>query len=157
VNLGLSVFTVGILFAIFGVVRVSTFLFAHRIAEIGNKRAFSLALMIQILALLLVAIMRDFLALLLFNILFGFAMGILSPLTLTLASKAAPNGKVGLAIGLTEATFGLGMTLGPFIGGIAAQLVSPEMPYVVIALMTLAILAPTLILNGAERGSQNRA
>jgi MFS family permease len=112
--------------------------------------------MTQIFALLLVAFMRNFLALLLFNVLFGFAMGILSPLTLTLASKAAPNGKVGLAIGLTEATFGLGMTLGPFIGGIAAQLVSPEMPYMVIAVITFAILALTLSANSTGRTNQSR-
>ncbi|HJX23141.1 MAG TPA: MFS transporter [Candidatus Bathyarchaeia archaeon] len=155
-NLGLSVSTIGILFAIFGVVRVSTFLFAHRIAKIGNRRSFALALMTQIFALLLIAFMRNFLALLLFNILFGFAMGILSPLTLTLASKAAPNGKVGLAIGLTEATFGLGMTLGPFIGGIAAQLVSPEMPYIVIAVITFAILALTLSANSTGGTNQSR-
>ena len=155
-GLGLSVSTIGILFAIFGVVRVSTFLFAHRIAKIGNKRSFALALMTQIFALLLIAFMRDFLALLLFNILLGFAMGILSPLTLTLASKAAPNGKVGLAIGLTEATFGLGMTLGPFIGGVAAQLVSPEMPYLVIAVITVAILGLTLALNRTDSSIQSR-
>ncbi len=54
----------------------------------------------------------------------GLGAAMVTPLTLTLLSEAVPAGSRGLAIGLWSAISGLGVALGPVVGGAIAQGIS---------------------------------
>ena len=141
-SLGITSFQIGILFAIFGIARTITFLHSESMSRIGIRESISLALIIQMTALAAIAHLQGFEYFALLTTLVGTAMGIFSPLTLSTASRIAPKGRVGMAMGLVEAIFGVGVTTGPFIGGIAAESLGPTSPYLILAVTSGLTIIP---------------
>ncbi len=136
-SFGVTSFQIGMLFTIFGITRVIVFLNSENVSKIfGEKNSIILALIIQITSLTLMASVRSLLSFMFSMALLGLTVGIISPITLSLASKIARKGKVGATLGSMESLFGLGMTVGPLIGGIVAENVSIETPYIVAGLLS---------------------
>lgn len=153
---GFGSIEIGILFAVLGLVRVMVSLQSESISRIGETRAIFIALFIQAITLPVLPYLDGFFTLLFGMALFGFILGILSPLTLSVVSKIAPREKIGIAIGAVEASFGFGMTAGPFVGGIAAQSVGAESPYVITGLISFIVSIPVILSASAKELAYQR-
>ena len=136
-SFGVTSFYVGILFTIFGVARTVTFLQSGNLSKIFNeKMVVILGLIILSISLALMGFIKTLPFFALSIALIGLATGMLSPVTVSLASKMAEKERVGVTLGFTEACFGLGMTIGPITGGLMAEILGVESPYLVISLLS---------------------
>lgn len=137
-SFGITSFQVGLLFTVFGVARVIVFLSSENISKnFGEKNSIILALIIQVTSLTLIASIKNLMFFIFSMALLGLTVGIISPITLSLASKMARKEKIGVTLGFIESLFGLGMTIGPLIGGIVAENISIETPYIFAGLLSL--------------------
>lgn len=141
-NLGINSFGIGILFAISGTTTAISTLFVNYISRIGIKLSLLLGLVIQASSLAAISYFLGFFNLSIILALYGITIGIHTPLTLSTISQIASKEKVGLAIGVSEAFFGLGNTIGPFIGGISAQYFGATSPYIVLGSLSAFTIIP---------------
>jgi DHA1 family multidrug resistance protein-like MFS transporter/DHA1 family quinolone resistance protein-like MFS transporter len=139
---GITSLEIGILFAVLGLVRVAIFLQSEAISKVGEKKAILLALLTQAIVLPILPYLSSFPGLLFGMALLGLALGVLSPISIAAVSKMIPREKIGVAIGAVEASFGIGWTLGPIVGGVAAQNLSGESPYIIAGLISLFVAIP---------------
>ncbi|MFQ5712023.1 MAG: MFS transporter [Candidatus Geothermarchaeales archaeon] len=142
---GVSSLEIGILFGTFGVARTLIYLFSEEVSRIGVKRSLGLALVILAASLVAISYLKGFNHFVVATALMGLAVGMLYPITFSVASKTAPRGRLGMMMGLMEALFGIGMTLGSFIGGIAADSLDATSPYVIAAAVSSLTLIPVAL------------
>ena len=71
---------------------------------------------------------------------FGFAGGIITPVILDYIAHRSPNESLGAAMGLHEFVYGIGMSLGPIIGGAIAENFNPSILYQLLAILVLFII-----------------
>ena len=90
----------------------------------GRRRMFTVGVAIFAVASALAAVAPDAGSLVAARALQGFGAAIVTPLSLTLLSDAVPEGKRGLAIGAWSGVAGLGVALGPLVGGAIAEGIS---------------------------------
>ena len=90
----------------------------------GRRRMFTVGVAIFAVASALAALAPDAGSLVAARALQGLGAAIVTPLSLTLLSDAVPEGKRGLAIGAWSGIAGLGVALGPLVGGAIAEGIS---------------------------------
>jgi len=144
-GLGLDAFQIGTLFSMLGVTRTLTFWYSESITRIGEKRSIMLALVTQALSLIAIAYLYGFIPFLILMALLGFSIGILSPLSLSIASKMASSAKVAVTMGIVEGISGIGWTIGPIIGGTAAESLGPTYPYLIFGGITILSIIPMIL------------
>ncbi|NIR87649.1 MFS transporter, partial [Candidatus Bathyarchaeota archaeon] len=111
---------------------------------IGEKQSTILGLMTQALSLIAITYLYGFIPFLIFMALLGFSVGILGPLSLSIASRMAPSTKVAITMGAVEGVFGIGWTIGPIIGGVAAESLNPTYPYLIFGGITILSIIPVI-------------
>jgi len=92
--------------------------------RLGRKRMFAVGLGIFTLASAAAALAPSTGALIAARAIQGAGAAIVTPLTLTLLSEAVPPGRRGLALGAWSGISGLGVALGPVIGGAVVEGIS---------------------------------
>ncbi|MFQ6081186.1 MAG: MFS transporter [Candidatus Bathyarchaeia archaeon] len=150
-GLGMDAFQIGTLLSTFGTARVLTFWYSESITRIGEKPSIILALVTQALSLIAIAYLYGFIPFLIFMALLGCSTGILTPLSLSIASKMVSLAKVAITMGIVESFFGIGWTLGSIIGGAAAESVGPTYPYLIFGGITILSIIP--IIMRSKRGA----
>jgi len=152
-GLGLDAFQIGTLFSMLGVTRTLTFWYSESITRIGEKRSIMLALVTQALSLIAIAYLYGFIPFLILMALLGFSIGILSPLSLSIASKMASSAKVAVTMGIVEGISGIGWTIGPIIGGTAAESLGPTYPYLIFGGITILSIIPIILWLKREKST----
>jgi len=59
---------------------------------------------------------------------------------LNLISGKCDRGSLGTAMGVHEGTYGVGMCLGPLVGGVVADAYSPQTLYLALSALSLTII-----------------
>jgi MFS family permease len=149
-NLGIASSGIGILFFIMGIARAGIALQSERVSKIGEKQALILAIIFQAISIFAIAYPGGLIYFILFIMIFGLSTGIFIPLALSIASKIAPKGRIGMSIGFVEIFTGIGLTTGPFISGLSADSLGANSPYIIIALISCLAIIPLVIWKRKE-------
>ena len=126
----------------------------------GRRRMFSLGVLIFTLASAGAALAPDAGALVAARAVQGLGAALVTPLSLTLLSEAVPDGKRGLAIGAWSGVSGLGVAMGPVVGGAITEGISWQWIFwvnVPIGLVVAPLAARLLVESyGPDRGLDPR-
>ncbi len=141
-SLGIDPFQIGVIFAALGLTRAITFSQTSHAIKIGENLSMMIGLAILAVTLVVVSTAARFTEILVLVMLMGVGMGILGPLSISVTSKVASKEKTGAAVGAAECFFGLGWALGPLMGGVVAETLSPAAPYTITAIVTVACMIP---------------
>jgi len=129
-GLGMETFWIGFLFATFWLGRIISFIYAGQVSDkVGRKVVLAPALVGSAVASLLVALSREIGLLSASILIMGISIGATFPVTIALISDVVPSSRRGTAMGLFEASSGLGMLIGPALGGVIAEMFDPRYPY----------------------------
>jgi len=129
-GLGMETFWIGVLFATFWLGRIISFICAGQVSDkVGRKVILAPALVGNAVASLLVALSREIVLLSGAILIMGISIGATFPVTIALISDVVPASRRGAAMGLFEASAGLGMFIGPAVGGVIAEIFDPRYPY----------------------------
>jgi DHA1 family multidrug resistance protein-like MFS transporter/DHA1 family quinolone resistance protein-like MFS transporter len=102
------------------------------------------------LVLLLIPTSGSFLMLLADSCLMGAFVGVFYPQTLGYISKRTPSANLGFAMGLCEATFGIGFFVGPIAFGFLAEVIGLARTCLILGGAALSII-PLLLISRPNR------
>src|SRR5882762_4146716 len=122
----------------------------------GRRRLFTIGLGVFTLASALAALAPSTAALIAARAVQGAGGAIIAPLSLTLLADAVPAGKRGLAIGAWSGVSGLGVALGPVVGGAVVDGFDWTWIFWINVPVGLALLAPAARQLRESRGAADR-
>jgi MFS family permease len=134
-------------------VRGVGFFNAERFINWGTRRSVSLASLLLFTGMIVFSFASSTLEYVIPLILYGIAAGIMTPLMLDYIAKRCDKGSLGAAMGLHEGVYGVGMCLGPLVGGAIADIWGPPLLYRLLAVLALTMLplAYTLSKSGDKK------
>jgi MFS family permease len=147
---GLTPALVGLLITMTNGVRGVGFFNAERFISWGTRRSVYLSSLLLFVGMILFSYASSTLEYALPLVLYGTAAGIMTPLMLDYIAKRCDKGDLGAAMGLHEGVYGVGMCLGPMVGGVIAEVWGPPLLYRLLAglALTMLPLAYMLTRNG---------
>jgi MFS family permease len=98
--------------------------------RVGKMTLVKLGMVLGAVGMWLVPLSSRLSGLVLAALLLGLSYALSFPAFLALVSEMAPAGRVGLAIGASETVQGMGIVLGPLVGGFLWDAVGPRAPFV---------------------------
>ena len=137
---GLAPALVGLLLTMTNGVRGIGFFNAERFIKWGTHRSISLASLLLFSGMIIFSYASSTIEYAIPLVLYGIAAGIMTPLMLDYIAKRCDKENLGAAMGLHEGVYGVGMCLGPMVGGTIAQVWGPPLLYRLLALLALTIL-----------------
>jgi MFS family permease len=141
---GLTEHAIGALFLAVTVSVAIATLPAGRLADrLGRDRLVLAGMVLGALGMWLIPFSRHLAWLVIAGVLLGGSYALVIPAWLALVTDLAPQGRLGLAVGASETVQGLGLVLGPLLGGLLWDGFGPRAPFVAsaAALTTGAVLA----------------
>jgi MFS family permease len=151
--LGITASAIGLLLTLTNAVRGIGFLSSERWVMWGTRRSIWVSSILLCVALFFVAYSKNILEFALPLAVFGFAGGIITPVVLDYIAHRSPSEARGAAMGLHECVYGVGMSLGPIVGGAIAEAYNPSTLYMLLAALVLLIIPLSLGLKEKSHGS----
>ena len=147
---GLTPALVGLLITMTNSVRGVGFFNAERFVAWGTRRSVSLASILLFVGMLAFSFAGSIVEYATPLILYGAAAGIMTPIMLDYIAKRCDKGSLGAAMGLHEGVYGVGMCLGPLVGGAVAEVYGPPLLSRLLSgvALTMLPLAWMLMRNG---------
>lgn len=142
--LGITGSFIGLLLTTTNAVRGIGFLNVERFVRWGTRRSIWSASILLFAAFSTLAFSDRALEFLPPMVLYGIAAGIMTPVILDFIVHRTPTGSLGTAMGLHEGVYGLGMSLGPIVGGVIAEQFQPMTLYLLLSAVSLFILPLSL-------------
>ena len=141
---GMSDTDILMLYFVFGISRVASLALAGRLARrigitlISATAAISAGLMISVVAESTAMFAASLL-------LMGFGFSVLFPLTLEIVLRRTRKAVSGKVIGAYETVFGIGMVIGPVIGGYVTQNFGDKAPYLVFGMIGAGVTIMAIV------------
>ncbi|MDR7543425.1 MAG: MFS transporter [Armatimonadota bacterium] len=127
---GLSEHAIGAVFlVVVAAVAVATILTGKLADRAGKPAVVKIGMICGALGMWLIPISSRLGGLILAGLLLGIGYALVFPAWLALVSEMAPPGRLGLAIGASETVQGLGIVLGPLLGGFLWDAAGPRAPF----------------------------
>ena len=145
--IGIAASLIGLLLTLTNGVRGVGFITVERWVNLGTKKSMALAAILLTASMYTVGGASNTAEFALPLILYGVASGIITPVMLDYITKRASKNGLGLAMGAHEGTYGLGMLLGPMIGGYIAETYSIPTLFLLLTGVSLLILPVLLKLD----------
>lgn len=137
---GLTAAVIGLLLTITNGVRGLVFLNIQRLVRWGTWKSMFTASLFMAASMFLVRSGDSALSFGVPLMFYGLGSGIMTPVTLDYISKRTPERLRGTAMGVHEAIYGVGMCLGPLIGGAIADRYSAYTLYTILVGVALLIM-----------------
>jgi MFS family permease len=150
--LGISASAIGLLLTMTNAVRGLGFLSGERWMRWGTRRSLWVSAILMSGALFMVSKSNSIVEFALPLALYGFAGGIITPVILDYIAHESPSEARGASMGLHECVYGVGMSLGPIVGGFIAEAYNPSILYVTLSGLALLILPLSLGLKKRTHG-----
>ena len=151
--IGISASAIGLLLTMTNAVRGLGFLSSERWVRWGTRRSLWISAILMSGALFMVSKSNSIMEFALPLALYGFAGGIITPIILDYIAHESPKEALGASMGLHEFVYGVGMSLGPIVGGAIAEAYNPSILYMTLAVLVLLILPLSLGLKEMTHGS----
>ena len=148
-SIGISALLIGYLFSAFGITRIFSLATAHRYEKFGEKRLLVTVSLMIFFGILIIAGFHYFITFLIGMMLIGGGVGVVFPNTISLISHHFPDEKRGAAMGSFETAVNTGETIGPYVAGILASLVS--ITYSLMLMSGFVVLMIAFTLSGRKR------
>ncbi len=139
-TVGLSASLIGLLITITNGTRGCVFFNVERLVQWGTWRSLLLASTLLAASMFLVRNAFTGIGFAIPLIFYGLGSGIVTPIALDVISKRTPEKLRGTAMGVHEGVYGVGMCLGPLIGGAIADIYGASTLYSILILVSLLIL-----------------
>ncbi|TET71866.1 MFS transporter [Candidatus Bathyarchaeota archaeon] len=146
-ELGISASAIGLLLTMTNGVRGLGFFNSERWVMWGTKKSLGLAAFLMTGALFMLSFSSTTLEFVAPLALYGLAGGIITPVILDYIAHRTPREVLGTAMGLHECVYGVGMTIGPMVGGVIAEAFQPSTLYLLLAALATLILPLSLGLD----------
>ena len=146
--LGITPFVIGLLLTMTNIMRGLGFLNVERFISWGERRSLSLASCLMGAALLTIAFSKNTLGFLAPLAMFGLSGGIITPIIQNAIAHRSPRHALGTVMGVHESVYGVGMCVGPMVGGVVAETFQPATMYMSLAALSLLILPLSHRLGG---------
>ena len=150
---GLTPALVGLLLTMTNGVRGIGFFNAERFIAWGTRRSVSLASLLLFAGMLIFSFASSTLEYVLPLVLYGTAAGIMTPLMLDYIAKRCDKENLGAAMGLHEGVYGVGMCIGPMVGGAIAEVWGPPLLYRILAGLALTMLPLAYMLSRNDKSN----
>lgn len=152
---GLTEHAIGVLFLVVVASVALATLPAGRLADrIGKPQLVASGMVIGSLGMWMIPLTTRLAELIPAAVLLGVSYALTAPAWLALVSELAPAGRLGLAVGASETVQGLGLVLGPLLGGLLWDGFGPRAPFVASAAV---LTVGTIIAVAAFRRSVGSA
>jgi len=148
---GLAPALVGMLLTMTNGVRGVGFFNAERFIHLGTRVSVSIASILLVTGMLIFSYASDIVGYVVPLVLYGAAAGIMTPLMLDYIAKECDKESLGAAMGLHEGVYGVGMCLGPLVGGAIADTLGPPTLYRILAVFALTMLPLAYVLSKPQR------
>jgi MFS family permease len=139
------------LFFVFGLSRFATLYFVGRLARYGTI-ALAMAVAATAVGMLISFAFASLLTFAVALVLFGLAISIFYPVTLNIVTRNMPAEKMGERLGVYEALFGVGWTIGPIAVGLSSDAFGSSSPYLAFFIIGSA-LSGAIALSAARKGN----
>ncbi len=139
-TVGLSASLIGLLITITNGVRGCVFFNVEKLVKWGTWQSVLTASTLLAAAMYLVRNAKTGTQFAIPLIFYGLGSGIMTPVVLDFISKRTPDKFRGTAMGVHEGIYGVGMCLGPLLGGAIADYYSAATLYGLLVLVSLLIL-----------------
>ena len=134
--------TIGLLFSVFGFARIAAFVSVDRLTRLLPRGALYLSVALMFVGCSFVGIFSSASLPVMAALLFvsGYGFGVFYPVTLVIVSNEAKQEGLGAAVGALEAFYGVGVVIGPILGGYLSA-ISLSTPYLLCCVVSLVIPA----------------
>lgn len=139
-NAGLTNFHIGILLTITNASRGFMFLNAPKLIKYNIRTLLKLTSFFLSLSFILMIITQKTPLIVIPFSLFGLTGGVITPMIQNLIAQNTPSHNMGISMGIHEAVYGLGLFIGPLIGGPIADNFGPITLFIVLSITTLSII-----------------